>query len=473
MDGTLILKKYSIFKDGAELLSVDLSAERYSFGEYRQIFLDDYLNITQTLSGQTISSSFLFQIFQDQIKIDKDHIQSKVEVYENDEKKDEDFFSLISTKLGIKIDQNVWKNRFIQSPEQDNLKIFVEKLNSSLINTQELSALENDIFSNKEEGIVKKIRKYIELKQKEDSIETEVNNYKSSKDEIEKLKLEISNLEKGNKSSQDMYDSLKSLISSKSELEEAIKKYENYKTPIPEGEKLDEIERRYNELFEQKKVPQNVSKSLNNAVKNTLRGRGIVVMFFVQILLTSLFFILSQNLLILILGAIIILELLVSLAVINYFSPNDFDQSIVEIEPEINISQQRGDNSQRYVNSAIYSSLEQEYRRVLEAIEKRLKGKSLETLSLEINQSKRKHLELQEKLGKAPSKLSQDEYYKLRRELDILKIEVEGIEYDKSLNLDLEKLRKYLNILKVKNTNILPIIINGDLPLKDNFIKLI
>lgn len=473
MDGILNLKKYSIFKDGVEILTVQPSLDQYSFGEFKQVFLNDYLNITKTLPEQTLSSRFIFNLSQDEIRLDKDHSQSKIEIFYNNEKKDTDFFPIINEKLGIKIDENLWKNRFIQNPAQENLEGLVDQINTSLIDNLEFSTLENDILSNRDEEGKNKIKKYIDLKLKEASIEGEVNKYKNSKEEIEKLKQEISKLEKGNKSSQDLYESLKSLIKSKGELEEAIKRYQNYKNPISEGEKLNEIERRYRDLFEMKKETNNVAKTLNNTVRNSLRGRGIVVMFFVQILLTAVFFALSQNLLMLILGSIIILELLVSLAIINFFSPGDYDQSIMEIEPEIKIDTQKNTNSERYVNSAIYSSLDLEYQRVLDAISRRLNGKSLESLSLEIENSNKQYSELKSKLEKAPSKLSQDDYYKLRRELDILKIDIEGIEYNKALNLDLDKLGRYIKILKIKTSNLLPILVNGDVSLRNNVIRLI
>lgn len=394
------------------------------------------------------------------------------------------FFNLLKTELGIILDTNILKSRLLTGSSLNDLETSFNSLNLAVdaelvtkINskTQEQKELKTQLLNTLDEDQKSKFTRLEEVTDRIGSIQVQVDFYQNEKKIKEELNSNIKKYKIDKENINQMLQSVELLIENRESLNLKLKSFEQFTDSY---EKVKELKtQKINYLNSKLSLRQTPGSSIleddsKEGEKKSASLNIFLIIPIINLLVTFVVFLVTYNITILLIG-ILFTVLLIIIYIVSRF----FKDSLEDIE-ELNskaFSQQKDSkekiaevedpNTQLFINSAWANAIKDEIEVIDINITKSLNGKSYDSLKQDLS-----HLDLNiEKENQKLEELSQkaitsDEYYKKRREIDILKIEKENLEYglklEPTISNKIQELSKEIENLKLltemgQKTNVL------------------
>ncbi len=454
-----------------KILSIEIKDSRvnfqkkYEFAEelfVRQseavLILQNILNFISIPNRNLIEATTEVQIDSDLIKIYKSYSTNSVKYFINNKEENIDIYKWLSEKLKLTIDPPSWGSRFIDLKNEnvqniDDLnKLFRNKdaiLQPSSELLQKKAALTAQFEKLRLESIkgltqeqVQKSDRLREVKLRIDSIQKEVDAYQSEKTGKEDLDSNIRNKEQELSTINEKLQSVESLKISKQKAVQELQKYNSVSNVQNSSDlKNEKIQKLEQSLYGAFTKPVHKSISDDEADESKLNLKKVLLIIQIPFTLTVLiiFYLLVKQELILLIGfLLIVLEFAYTIFEFQKKPKEDLNL----LQPESPQQNQQDDISvnlnqdQILIKQAWRGAYEQELNRIDQLISSNLDGKSYEDMQSEKSKIDNEIAQLkkqQEDLEK--NSLDSESYYKKRRELDILKIEKENLEFGSNIQI--------------------------------------
>mgnify|MGYP006898475225 CR=1 FL=1 len=301
MEKGLSLLKYTLNTPTKSIFSREFSTTPV-LGNFRNIFLNDYLNLQKYIQGFNYISTFIFKFGEDAVVVTKIHDKAVTEIKVNKEKYEKDFFELLKERYGVSITTGKWGSRIldIQKNPSINLNNFITDLNSKIEvvqdNKTDIEELKRAIFANKNEEEVSKIEKMIKSMKDILKYEKQIEDYQNSKTIAEDLRKKSTELANEKKQLEESINSIDLLTNSKKEIETklATMGLSNSSLNInPSKEVI--IQERMSKFKGLKKTQYNSINSVNDTTGKVLEGKVLIVFIGVQIILTLLLYLIEPD----------------------------------------------------------------------------------------------------------------------------------------------------------------------------------
>jgi len=403
------------------------------------------------------------------------------------------FKEFLVAKADINLETDTFKNRIldISNSNIEQIKSLITNISFDVSPTPETSSSNTvnieDIKSKIEDSLPEdqksKYKRLEELNSRVESIQSQIDFYQNEKKLKEELNSNIKKFSTEKETMSQMLQSVELLINNREEL---VSRLDLYGGLAHSPESILELK--------SKKVSYLNTKLFSN--KNTVNSRmsdeteekreskfnfNVTVFFTIlNLVITLIAFLYSYSINVLIFGLLFSFVLMVLYIISRFFkdSLEDIDpkdSKKIEIEEKAFAFDEPEDpNTQLFINFAWANALKSELQIIDTNIQKNLNGKTYEALKDEQVKNEEAAALEKQKLEDLNSKsLTSDEYYKKRRELDILKIERENLEFDLKIDPELSNQLKELTdsnknleskseyIKKFKET--FPIFLIGDL----------
>lgn len=325
-----------------------------------------------------------------------------------------------------------------------------------------------------QENEIANFNKLAEILIKIKNLDKDVSGYQSQKTNKESLNSKISELEKSKGNLEQKLASVQSLLDGKTKVESEVLKVQNenahHKTDeinkIKE-ERIDQLNQKLSGGFKQASRMAETYQIEPDPIK--LKHKWILALVVIQVLASIVYFLISSNIGLLLLGLAVSMTFLVIFVVIQVSNKKEIkkiEQTPVTPIPQgadVQLSTTQAEDM-KMVKGAYLNALLAEQENINQNINKSLGGETLENIQSSLKntisqiEESKKSLEELEKQN-----IDVDTYYKKRRELDILKIEKENIEF--SSNLSVKPDDEYISMLmqgnnQTQNTKVyLPLVI--------------
>lgn len=379
------------------------------------------------------------------------------------------FAEFVKSELGIIILDSTFKNFLINFSNIDlveqsvaNLPLEADTNIPAQIDSieKEIANLTESLKSELNDEQKGKFNRLAEVSERINSIQLDIDFYQNEK----KLKEDLNNKIKKAKAEKEnvgqMLQSVEMLIKSKQDLEEKLNAFSNYKDSY---DKIKELKGQ-KVSYINSKLTTKQSVNLLNSEKDQVKSGSFFKNFnvtltlaLVNTIITLLAFLFVNNWVVLLVGVVFTIVLIIIYFVSRFFK-DSLEDSMENKEEGFYIAKSvdgaslfdsEDPNTQLFINAAWASALEEELILVEENIKRNLNGKSYEELKASqkmVEQSIEVENKKLEELSK--KSITSDEYYKKRREVDILKIEKENIEFGLKLNPEKDSKIKELVIKK-------------------------
>lgn len=316
-------------------------------------------------------------------------------------------------------------------------------------------------------------------------IEKEVDGYQNQKSNKENLNKKIKENENLKNALEQKLASVQSLLDQKTKVESEISKSSKEITTTDissiKEKRIEELNKNLGNGF--KKALASQSQMEESTKNKRLSHIWVEVVGVVQLALFFVYFLVSGNILFLLLGislGVVITGVFFYLQKDHTNKNNKVEQvakdEVVQETSVQNISTEA--ENQNILKSAYLNALNSEKTNIEESITKALENKTYEQVKSELDVAV-KNIELSKKELENAEKnaLDIDSYYKKRRELDILKIEKENLDFSSKLTSKPDE--EYIKLLLgsdssttgAKEPIYLPLIIIGKAPLFDELIE--
>lgn len=410
---------------------------------------------------------------------------SKWGLYRNGQQLDITSLSdLLKDKLGVSLDLLA---REVSSSNQDylsNLNKGVLDLGNSEIAEieKELTVLNDNLAKSFSDEQKEKYSRLQEVEERIESIQEEIDYYQNEKKIRDELNSKIKKTKTSHQAIEQQLSSVELLIVKKNELDSKLKAFGDSDSLIQQVEALKQskIEHLYSTLNTINANPVRIQPE-EVQKKNGIKLDPFLSVIFLNIFLGVVTFLYSFSLVILLILLTSSIALFVFYILDKFFTQSlegidaeDHPNSMFEVNSKMQEStiKKSDPNTQLFINSAWLKALLSEIQLIGENISKNLSGKDYESMKKE-KESLLEELNLLENNLKELSEksITSDEYYKKRRELDILKIEKENIEFglkiersqlDNKAKLQL-KLKRVKKIISSLESLGLPIILVGNI----------
>lgn len=439
MNSKFILKKYRVLKDDNSIFEIDLTQDVYTFGAYKDFFIKDFLNL-YSYSPSEITSEFIFEINFKIIKLIKNHSAKSIVLFENDVQQDKNFFEYISKLIGSAFTSQAWSQRLIDASTVEDIETFINNLNSQIKvskpaeNSQNDQKLLNKLKEGQTEEIKQKIDKYIESKVNMMSLERIITSYQNNKIDKESYDNKLKEFKNKKTMLKEKGDSIKILIESRKKLQNEVEKIKSKNfDQIPESIKQKKIHERIEELksLRDKAIPKD--SDLIEAKERIFQGRPLVALVVVQILLTLISFLINPEPNIIVIALVSIFSLVISMFILNFYQESELIVKVSSNQSGV-VNEPTQEDHTIFINSAMLGAYISELKGVEKMISARLNGLSVEEFESQLSNLDSEERTLNSESEKFNNSLTPEEYYKKRRELDILKIESENSDSDLSFD---------------------------------------
>lgn len=426
--------KFRLFKNADRVINL----------ENESISLDEMNKVLQILSNQVVQGASLsFQV--------ADNTEYTVP-------SEQSFFEILKAQAGIILSEQALQSRVInaaaiQSDEfVNNIKRLVLTIDPSLqseleAKKQQKTSLSGQLQQSLSEEEKQKFARLQEVESRIKSVQEQVDFYQNEKKLKDEINKEIKSLKTEQDTISQMLKSVELIITKKNELQSKI---DSFNSAAPTKEEVTDLKSKKIEftntnLSSKRNAPIINSEEDENKRQRIFEVNPTVVLAILNIVITIIGFLYSYSFSVLLAGMVfsVILSLLY---VISRFykdaleglpaSEDDLALS-AQMVPDAtsaaqvdNVRNYLDPNSQLFINSALLNALKSEVALLDQNIERNLNGKSYEALQTDLkdisSKLTQKNTEIEELSSKA---ITSDEYYKKRREVDILKIEKENIEF--------------------------------------------
>ncbi len=383
------------------------------------------------------------------------------------------FFNLVKAELGIILDANILKSRFLEASSLNDLEASFNSLNlttdpelETKINskTQQQTELKTQLLNTLDEDQKSKFTRLEEVTQRIASIQVQVDFYQNEKKIKEELNSNIKKYKIDKENINQMLQSVELLIENKESLNLKLKSFEQFSDSY---DKVKELKaQKINYLNSKLSIRHSPGSSiLEDDIKEAENKSSSLNLFLVipiiNLLITFVVFLVTYNAAVLLIGILFTVFLMIIYIVSRFFKDSLEDVEELnnkafspQADSKEGVAEVEDPNTQLFINSAWAKAIKDELEVVDENITKSLNGKSYEALkqdltNLDLNIEKENN-KLEELTQKA---ITSDEYYKKRREIDILKIEKENLEYglklEPTINNKIQDLSKEIENLKL------------------------
>lgn len=380
------------------------------------------------------------------------------------------FYEFLKKKTNLLVDKNTITNRFIKSENIESSNSKLDELTITIDPTleqrvenvsKELEVQKNNINTTLSPDQKEKYTRLQELEGRLTEIQSQIEYYQSEKKIREEVNQNIKKFTTEKDNISQMLKSVEVMINSKKELE---LKLESYKKNLQSAEvvtqlKASKVSNLNTKLAQSKQQAISFEEEIPDK-KFKININIPLALVILNVFITLLGFIYSYSFTLLLIGTITSV-ILMFLYLASRFFYDSLDgigiaRSVNIQEPtqiEENAKQEEDPNTSLFINTAFANALNNELNILVNNINKNLNGKTYEELALELNNIDSLVKKEEEKLSQLNAKsITSDEYYKKRREADILKIERENIEYglklDPSIQSKIKSLTEQLKTLK-------------------------
>lgn len=441
---------------------------------YTNFFINDFLT-PETLAPENklLSSELTLRILdKEDLVINKDYTTSTVKVILNGQEVSKKFFEIISEKLSV--DSSKWSTLVIDCLKQGVSN--KETLSQLLPVTQPTGDLQT-LLEQANEGLSKedsdKLVRYREANLKIEAMDKEVSSYQTQKKDKEELKKKKESNDNQVKAIEDKLASVNMLIESRDRIKGELDKFRTYTDDLNVKRQVDTIKTdRSNKLISDLKSSRKASginMESEEKESNLFVGKWILILAFIQVIGSLVLFVTTLQAVQLFIGlfSAIVLTVLMLLVNVSRYTYELKDKTFVESNlnglPYSPILPKTSPEEDKLIlNTAWGNALNEELKLITDTINSRLGGKDLEQLMKDKEAQLAEQKNLNGILEGAESKnLNTEEYYKKRRELDILKIEKENIEFalEGKMKPEIEKEISSLSSNSVQPKESLPLIL--------------
>jgi len=383
-----------------------------------------------------------------------------------------DFFILLSPEL--------LSSRLVQLASAEQLKQTIVNLPAIPVDSSISSQIESE--KSKLDELIKKIEGGFNAEQKDKqlrltelnsrlaSIQAQIDSFQGEKKAKDEINTSIKKLTQDKTNINQMLESVELLIKTREELRQKVLSYNHLSQ---EEAKINELKQKKLQfqnsiLFSKKPVSVTESEDFEDKKKSLINIElsPILILAFLNVAVSILAFLYSYSFSVLIVAVVSTVLIMITYLISRFFSDSlegvDEDKDKVEkqelaVPVTPNSLSQEDPNSQIFINAAWVNALSSELSTIEQNIQKNLNGKSYESMKSELQEIDNSLTAENKKLTDLTEKsITSDEYYKKRREADILKIERENLEFslkiDPILNEQKQDLEKTLKELKEKQT---------------------
>lgn len=361
------------------------------------------------------------------------------------------FYGFVKKELGLDLSkQELLKRVFVVYKEEDSQNVKNSNLSINLELEQNLQALtsavqkiEQEIKSKLTAETAPAFERFKEIKSKIQDLQVQIDAYQSEKDIRASINQNIDSLKKNKDSIAQMLSSVSLLIKNKQDVNSRLAQFnysEQSKTII---QNLKQQKVQYlNQKLIQNSVQRN-SKTYNQNTKANLntgfsRSNMVTILLFLTNFLGLVGFLYSGNSFIFLTLVTANVFYILVFTFLKFIYVSEEGSSIQREREDLrkNKSEEQEDpNSQLFINSAWAEALNSELSLIERSIQSSLKGKDYGTLESDLQLIEQELQTLEGELKDLDNNfITTDEYYKKRREVDILKIEKENVEF--SLKVD-------------------------------------
>lgn len=406
---------------------------------HTNFFVNDFLNINSLSQENKIQSSELvFKIGDSkELKVIKEYTSNSLKVFVDNQEVQKNIFEQLSEILGMQVDLALWSKSVV-----DCVKNNIENLDTlkSLL-PQESQGDATSLITQASEGLSKeeseKLTRLRETTKKIKTMEGEVGSYQNQKKNKEELKKTKDKIDLDIKALEDKLSSVNMLTESQTRLKGELEKFSNITSDSTVHQKVEKIKelRSFGQTSSLKNMRKigGVHMETEEKEGSLITGKWMIILVIAQLIFSLLFFIITLQLVQLLIGifsavVIIILMLLVNVNKYTFTYRTRLQSEEAIVMP---VSQKTNpDEDQLILNTAWSKALKAEYDVMTATITARLGDKTLEQIMAEkqalVEEQKKQEVQVSDMDSKS---LNTEEYYKKRRELDILKIEKENIEF--------------------------------------------
>jgi len=449
----------------------DLTQEVSANQSGASIILQNVLNLNPISSNATSSleTNIEFEVENDNLKIQKSYSTGVTKYLINNQEQQINPYDWISEKIGIKLDPPTWESRLIDfrniniQNKDDLLNLFKAQDSKLQINTKlqedqkalaaEFEQLKNSSIQGLTQEQIQKIDRLRDIKFRIAKIQKEVDSYQSQKEGKEDLNKQVKDKENEVNSLREKLESVSALMQSRGQISLELQKFGVQNNQNLEALRQEKFAQTNNFLQTAYTKPKN---SLANQKDDSERGFELTprkILLIIQIpatvaLMIIAYFLIRQSL-ILLLGVIVILLEFVMIIFEFQKKPKNEDSYVLMPEtPQVTAQQLPVDNThnQIFISNAYRSAYEQELNRIDQLISTNLNNRTYQEVELEKNQKENDLSNLKRQQDNInQNSMDSEAYYKKRRELDILKIEKENLEFGSNLQIPNEEQLDQLN----------------------------
>ncbi|MFS8130705.1 MAG: hypothetical protein ACMG57_01870 [Candidatus Dojkabacteria bacterium] len=470
MSYKIAITKYRAVVNPTEVFEFDASVSIPSDPK-AVFFLNDFLN-PEALSpnNKILSSELIFKIADaEEVKISRDYQNNTITTTLNGEVLQKPFFSVVSEKLNVSLDAVSWSKLVIDCVK-NNIST-IDQLKSLVSIDAPLSGGDlESLIAKAAEGLtpeeLEKVKRLRDTNLKINSMDLEVGTYQNQKKDKEDIKKKKEIADREVKNIEDKLSSVKLLIDNREHLVAELEKFKSYTGNLDVRKKVDVIkDTRTNNLITElktRKKTSGVNMETEEKEGSLFVGKWMVGLVVFQLLLSIVMFALTLQLIQLLIGLFSAVVIVVLMLLINV-SRYTYDYKVKKfIESDMTgtsystvMTKSSPEEEKLMVNFAWGNALYEEYKLINNTINSRLGDKNLAQLT----KDKEFLIGEQGRLDKLQNDmetkaLNTEEYYKKRRELDILKIEKENIEFslEGKVNSDIEEQITTLSLNKTQQT---------------------
>lgn len=414
--------------------------------------LEGLVNLENPKVSAALVSKTYFKVEQEnsvsEFVFEKNYQTGGVFVIQDAERKDEALAGILTKMLGVDINGN-WQDRVIDlRHDQRELMTIIEEVDK---NNAPIAELEKELDEIKQKlektaGLspeeASKQKRINEVEARLKKLEQEVEGYQNEKKKRDALNAKVTKGEQELKSFEEKLASVDTLLEAKQKIETGIQKFSAV-LPDPDVEskarsiKLSRVEKYLQALMSfrpksQTEMIQDESKPINI----TIAGKEVLVLLALQIIATIILFIATLQARFIAIGFVASLVLVILFILINISKDKDElaklnELKLVDLESEkesLLINTDPKENA-FLINVAWLNALKLELKSIDAMIASRFGDQThthvqaeRDSVVAELEETKKELVELD------VNTLSSEEYYKKRRELDILKIEKENLD---------------------------------------------
>lgn len=473
-----VITKYKVSDANATLAEFNFSDSTIN-GKYFPNFINDFINIPPKSPESLLTEINISYGEGKTLKVLRDYTNSTTKVT-YDKGESNDYYNALSTVTGINANFDSWRNLIvdftrlgISSLEQ--FKNYVGSIKDKFISKpkesneaiqEKLKALKANTYKDLTPDEVTKLGRSSEVKLKIKKLEEDVNFYQNEKKIKEDLKKKKDKLENEKKSLADKMASVEMLTETRTRLNSELEKFQKLSADPALESKVTQIKtNRSSQLLQVLKTLKKgngFSGSPEEEKEQSLfTAKWLIILAFLQIVISLGLFISTFEIIHLILGGIssvtiVAITFLVNIYKYTYNYESDVDykptgevvaQNYGDVLPKLNKS-----DDKFLVDVAWSNALKSELDQIEKSMQDRLGDQSIDSIMSSSKNSEDELARIEQKLKNLEGKaLSSEEYYKKRRELDILKIEKENIDYsfdnkiDKAAQSEIDALELQLN----------------------------